>query len=338
MPHELAVIPEVRAPQPPALLSNTGIQLPGLFSRDAGAARRVLEFFTANIRNPHTRKAYGKAAGEFAAWCEAHGITELRAVQPVHIAAYIEELQHRISAPSIKQQLAGIRMLFDWLVIGQIVPMNPASAVRGPKHSVKKGKTPVLAADEARTLLDSIDIASIVGLRDRALIALMTYTFARVGAAAGKMRVEDVYVQARRTWVRLHEKGGKRHEMPCHHKLEAYLHDYIEALAAKERGGAVDPKGFLFRTTEGQSGVLTDRPMSQADVYRMVRRRAVAAGIATKIGCHSFRATGITEYLRNGGKLEVAQQMANHESARTTGLYDRRNDQVSLDEVERILI
>jgi site-specific recombinase XerD len=310
--------------------------LPALFSPDAGTARRVLEFFTVNIRNPHTRKAYGKAAGEFAAWCETRGISHLRDVQPVHVAAYVEELLQRIAAPSVKLQLAGIRMLFDWLVVGQVMPMNPASAVRGPKHSVKKGKTPVLTADEARELLDAIDTSTIVGLRDRALIALMTFTFARVGAAAGKMRVEDVYVQGRRTWVRLHEKGGKRHEMPCHHKLEADLHSYMEALrtAADAKGTVVDPKAWLFSTTEGQSGALTGRPMSQPDVYRMISRRAADAGIQTKISCHTFRATGITEYLRNGGKLEVAQQMANHESARTTGLYDRRNDQVSLDEVE----
>jgi site-specific recombinase XerD len=80
------------------------------------------------------------------------------------------------------------------------------------------------------------------------------------------------------------------------------------------------------------------QPMRQADVYRMIQRRAENAGIRTKIGCDSFRATGITEYLRNGGKLEIVQKMANHEFVRTTGLYDRRQDQVSLDEVERILI
>ena len=342
------LLPESNAlPQPDAIAGNggtvqtsPGLTLPALFAPDPSTARRVLEFFTVNIRNPHTRKAYGKAAGEFAAWCESHGIEHLRDVQPMHVAAYIEELQQRIAAPSVKLQLAGIRMLFDWLVVGQVMPMNPASAVRGPKHSVKKGKTPVLTADEARELLDAIDTSTIVGLRDRALISLMTFTFARVGAAAGKMHVEDVYVQGRRTWVRLHEKGGKRHEMPCHHKLVDDLHNYIDALhaAAQKHGATVDPKALLFSTTEGQSGALTGRPMSQPDVYRMIRRRAADAGIRTKISCHTFRATGITEYLRNGGKLEVAQQMANHESARTTGLYDRRNDQVSLDEVERILI
>jgi len=121
--------------------------------------------------------------------------------------------------------------------------------------------------------------------------------------------------------------------MPCHHNLDKYLQAYVEGAQL-----AGDGKGWLFRTAIGHTGLLSKRPMSQADVYRMIRRRAEQAGIRTKIGCHTFRATGITEYLRNGGKLEIAQQMANHESARTTGLYDRRNDQVSLDEVERILI
>ncbi len=250
----------------------------------------------------------------------------------MHIAAYVEGLQREIAAPSVKLRLAAIRMLFDWLVVGQVMPVNPASSVRGPKHVVKKGKTPVLSVDEARALLDVIDTGSMVGLRDRALIGLMVYTFARVGAAI-KMRVKDVYVQGRRTWVRLHEKGGKRHEMPCHHNLDEYLQAYIEGAQI-----GADAKGYLFRTALGRTRQLSERPMYQVDVYRMIRRRAQDAEVHTKIGCHSFRATGITEYLRNGGKLEVAQQMANHESARTTGLYDRRNDQVSLDEVERILI
>lgn len=312
-------------------VGGTSAALPALFAPSPAAGKRYVEFFTANIRNSNTRKAYARAAVDFAAWCDQAGLTELRDIEPVHVAAYVETLQLRLSAPSVKLHLAGIRMLFDWLVIGQVIAMNPASSVRGPKHSVKKGKTPVLGADEARAMLDAIDISTQIGLRDRALIGLMVYTFARVGAAI-KMRVEDVYVQSRRTWVRLHEKGGKQHEMPCHHNLDTYLHAYLEGAVL------VDAKGYLFRPAITRTGKLSDRPMSQADVYRMIGRRALAAGVGTKIGCHSFRATGITEYLKNGGKLEVAQQMANHESARTTGLYDRRNDQVSLDEVERIII
>ena len=143
----------------------------------------------------------------------------------------------------------------------------------------------------------------------------------------------DVSVQGSRTRVQLHEMGGKVHEMPCHHNLDEYVHAYLQTVALED-----DSKGFLFRSAKGRGGALSANPMSQADVYRMIGRRAAAASVDTRIGCHSFRATGITEYLRNGGKLEVAQQMANHESARTTGLYDRRQAQVSLDEVEGILI
>lgn len=160
----------------------------------------------------------------------------------------------------------------------------------------------------------------------------MVYTFARVGAAT-VMRVEDYYPQGKRWWVRLHEKGGKEHEMPAHHKLEEYLDSYIEAAEiGKER------KGYLFRTGRGRSGRLSDRPMRQSDVHRMIRREAAAADIQTPVGCHSFRATGITTYLQGGGTLEKAQVMANHASAKTTRLYDRRQDEVSLDEVERIVI
>ena len=106
--------------------------------------------------------------------------------------------------------------------------------------------------------------------------------------------------------------------MPCHHNLDEYLRAYLDqALQGADR------KGFLFRSAKGRAGVLSDNPMSQADVYRMIGRRAAAASVATRLGCHSFRATGITEYLRNGGKLEVAPQIADPESARTAGLYDR---------------
>jgi integrase len=197
---------------------------------------------------------------------------------------------------------------------------------------VKRGKTPVLAPEEARRLLDSIDVATPSGLRDRALIALMVFSFARIGAAL-KMRVEDAYVQNRRLWVRLHDKGGKRHEMPCHHSLEAYLHAYIDGCGLGD-----ESKGSLFRTIGRGTGRLSKPPLPLANAFQMVRRRAIAADIGTALGNHSFRATGITAYLKNGGTLEKAVAMANHTSTRTTQLYDRRSDEISLDDVERVLI
>lgn len=296
------------------------------------AAYRFLEFFAAQIRNPHTRRAYARAVAEFCAWLDGYGLPSITAVGSIHVAAYIEELGRVRSPPTVKQRLAAIRMLFDWLATGGVLPFNPATAVRGPTHVVKRGKTPVLAADEARALLDTIDLTTPIGLRDRALIGLMVYTFARIGAATA-MRVEDVYVQNRRLWVRLHEKGGKAVELPCHHNLEAYLHAYLDGT-----GIAADGDGALFRTIGRGTGVLTRTALPTANAYAMVRRRAKAAGIATQIGNHTFRATGITAYLRNGGTLERAAAIANHASTRTTQLYDRRADEVNLDEIERILI
>jgi site-specific recombinase XerD len=297
-----------------------------------GAQIRFLEFFAASIRNAHTRRAYAGAVGEFLAWCESKGVASIAAVQPLHVAAYIEALSKARSAPTAKQRLAAIRRLFDWLVVGQVMPHNPAASVRGPSHIVKRGKTPVLAPEEARQLLDSIDATTPAGLRDRALIGLMVFSFARIGAAVG-MRVEDAYTQNRRLWLRLHEKGGKVHEMPCHHLLEDYLHAYIDGC-----GLAEDPKGPLFRTIGRGTGKLTRTPLPQANAHAMICRRAASAGIETTIGNHTFRATGITAYLKNGGQLETAAAMANHASTRTTQLYDRRADQVSLDEIERVRI
>lgn len=324
------------APVPTATgirLAPVATVLPALVDASGEHARiRFLEFFAACIRNPHTRRAYARAAAEFLAWCQGRGVGSLGQVQPMHVAGWIEYEMREVSAPSVKQRLAAVRHLFDWLVTGHIVQVNPAASVRGPRHVVRSGKTPVLEPAEARRLLDAIDASTPVGLRDRALISLMVYSFARVGAALA-MRVQDVYTQNRRLWVRLHEKGGKEHAMPAHHNLEHALAAYIDGA-----GLAGDPKGPLFRTVGRGTGELTRTPLPQANAHAMIRRRAAAAGIKTRIGNHSFRATGITAYLKNGGTLEKAAAMANHASTRTTQLYDRRRDEMSLDEVERIAI
>jgi site-specific recombinase XerD len=301
-----------------------------LFAPTPKAAKRVLEFFTAQVNNAHTRRAYLNATRRFSTWCEDHGLNELSAVQPFHVAAFVRQLQDEVSPPTVKQTLAALRMLFDWLVTGHIIEVNPAHAVRGPKYVVKKGKTPVLDASEARALLNAIPTDTLTGLRDRALIGVMVYTFARVNAVIG-MQVKDYFSQGRRGWVRLHEKVGQEHEVPCHHTLEKILDDYIEAA-----GIAGDPNGSLFRSTGRKTGEA--RPLWQQDVYRMIQRRAAGADIATRIGAHTFRATGITAYLKNKGTLEHAQTIANHASPRTTKLYDRRSDEISLDEVEKIAI
>ncbi len=293
------------------------------------ASWRFVEFFTANIRNKNTRAAYAKAVGQFFVWCDQRSVRDLAQLNPVIISGYIEN--HPGSPPTVKQHLAAIRMLFDWLVIGQVVPMNPAASVRGPKYVVKRGKTPVLQAEEARQLLDSISTETTIGLRDRAIIAVMVFSFARISAVVG-MKMEDYYQNGKRWWIRLHEKGGKRHEVPCHHLLEEYLDAYIAKAGIGEEN-----KGPVFRTAD-RHRQLSLIQMSRVDALQMVKRRARDAGLPSSTCCHTFRATGITAFLENGGTIEKAQAIAAHESPRTTKLYDRTGDEITLDEVERIII
>ena len=290
---------------------------------DAGpaAVERFLEFFAAAIANDRTRAAYGQAAGQFLAWCGARGLG-LRAIAPLHVAAYIRT--HPGSVPTVKQHLAAIRALCDWLVVHQVLPVNPAAAVRGPKHVVTKGATPVLTPAEARALLDRIDTGTRVGLRDRALLSVMVYSFARVSAAVG-MRRQDYFRQGTRGWLRLHEKGGKRHDVPAHHRAEEAVEAYLAA------GGVEDAKAPLFQSVD-RAGRLSGRPLGRRAVLAMIKRRASAAGLPASTCCHTFRATGITAYLSNGGTLEHAQRIAGHASPKTTKLYDRTADTITLDE------
>lgn len=325
--------------------------VPALFGR-AGekAAQRLLEFFTAEIRNPNTRASYARAVSRFCDWCEARGL-RLEDLRPVHAAAYVEELGttedeggNVLSKPTVKQHLAALRMLGNYLVTGHVIETNAFAPVRGPRWVVKKGKTPVLTAEEMRQLLDGINRKvdeggrivgkelhefSVAELRDRALIAVMVFSFARVSAALG-MNVGDYQRQGNRFTLRLHEKGGKEHQVPCHHVAREYLDAYL-AVA----GIAGDPRSPLFRTLDRRGRLTADR-LDRREALAMVKRRSVAAGLGGAVCNHSFRATGITVYLQNDGTIEKAQQIAAHESPRTTKLYDRTQDEVGQDEVERI--
>ncbi|MEA3641545.1 MAG: tyrosine-type recombinase/integrase [Lamprobacter sp.] len=308
--------------------------LPSLIVRASGdAKRRYLEFFAAQIRNRNTREAYIRAVRDFLGWVETDaGIADLLDIEPLHVAAWIELRTRTYEAQSVKQKLSALRHLFDWLVTGHVLSTNPASFVRGPKFSYTQGKTPILTPTEARQLLRSIPTETLVGLRDRALIGLMVYTFARISAAL-TMNVKDVYRKQETLWVRLHEKGGKRHEMPCQHNLKEWMLEYIEAADLAE-----DANGPLFRSVDRKTKQLGANRLDRQRAWAMVKRRALQAGLETTGICnHTFRGTGITAYLENPeAKLEHAQQMAAHSDPKTTRLYDRRSDKVSLDEVERI--
>src|SRR3954453_16282081 len=270
--------------QVPAIVGPAAIAFPVpaiVAAQGDRASERFFTFFTDTLRNKNTRMAYYRNACRFMAWSEGRGLG-LSTIKSYHVSAYIEELGQTHEPPSVKQHLATIRMLFDWLIVGQVVEVNPAQAVRGPKHVVKKGKTPVLNEDEARDLLQSIDVSNLVGLRDRALIAVCLYSFARIEAALG-MTVSDYFPQGKRWWFRLHEKGGKHHDMPAHHKAEEFVDAYIEAAGLREQKNVP-----LFRSAIGKSKQLSEKRMSRHAALKMVQRRARRAGILTAVCCHSF--------------------------------------------------
>ena len=290
------------------------------------ARERFFEFFAAQIRNRNTRAAYLQAAQQFFGWCEEHRL-QLGHIRPLHVAAYIEAKQRDLSPPSVKQHLAGLRMLFNWLVLGQVIPTNPALFVKGPKFSRQTGITPILEPGQMRDLLDSIETGSVKGLRDRAAIAVMAYTFARVSAIVSLIR-EDYRLMGKRAQLRLQEKGGKEKLVWLHHEAEEFLDRYLEAVQIR------DPKAPLFQTLDRRHR-LTGQGIGRRDLLRVVKQRCAAAGLPDTICNHTFRGTGITVFLQNGGSLEAAQDLANHSDPRTTKLYDRRKDLATLSEIER---
>jgi site-specific recombinase XerD len=295
------------------------------------AAYRFVRFFVETIRNQNTRHAYARAVRDFFAWCDAKGLS-LSEIEPIGVSAYVEQLTAEREPATVKQHLAAIRMLFDWLVTGGIVPFNPASSVRGPRMSYRRGKTPILDAEECRQLIDSIDVATIAGMRDRALIGCLVYSFARVSAAIGMDR-GDYRTQGKKTTFRLHEKGGKFNEVPAHHIAEQYMDEYLAA--ARIIHSHKDTP--LFRSLNRRRRI-TDRRLDRREALDIIKRRARRAGLPSDICCHTFRGTGITNYLENGGDRSKAAQIAGHASERTTSLYDRRNQEVERSEIERVRI
>ena len=296
------------------------------------ASERVIEFFTAEIRNENTRKAYARAVRRFFRWADGHGLN-LSGIEPVHVAAYVEE-DDRAPA-TVKQNLAALRRLFDFLVTGQVLSSNPAEPVRSPSLQTDGGKTPALTAEEARELLDSIveQKKELPQLRDRAIIGVMTYTFARVSAVCG-LDVGDYFRAGRRWKIRLHEKGGQRRTVPVHHKAKEYLDAYIEEAGIREERDTP-----LFQSLKGRTGELTGKRLLADNALQMVKRRAEEAGFdPAQVTCHTFRATGITTFLENGGDLETAQHVAGHASANTTRIYDHRDQNVAQEEIERVRI
>lgn len=303
------------------------------------AASRYFEFFTVTIRNDHTRENYHRACRAFFDWAEARGLT-LPAIRPIHVAAYVEsrakseEKGWRLSATSMKQHSSALRMMFSYFTEKGVLTYNPAREVRTEKVRRSVGATPAYEPEDVAILLASFDTSTVVGLRDRALTAAMAFGFSRISALV-EMTVRDYRQQGRRAYLRTRGKGGVEVDIPVHHELAEALDAYITAAGiAEEKGGP------LFRSSRGRTGKLTERAMNRVDAWKMVQRRLISAGLAERagegFGCHSFRAACGTNFLTNGGELEVCQMLMGHADSRTTKLYDRRALRATLADIERI--
>ena len=322
-PHEDTVL--VHAP------GGVSMRLPPVLV-DAGdlAARLTLEFFTARVPNPNTRKAYGRAVWRFCAWCEARRVA-LAALTPPSVAAYLEGLQETLSPTSIKLTASALRHWLDFLTERGALPSNPALSVRTPRLVVSEGKTPVLERAEAKKLLASLGGSTLLELRDRAAIAVMLYNWLRVEALCS-MRLGDFVDHAAGAYLVAHEKGGKARKLPAHHVVVDALRAYLDAGGLLE----ADKKAPLFQSAPARSGTLSGQRLHQNDMRAMVKRRCADAGLPADIGCHSLRATGITTHQENGGRIEDAARLAGHADVRTTALYDRSKKKLDRSEVERV--
>ena len=317
-------------PSLPALLETPGHLTPANdIHRRKSPQEAIEEFFSARISNPNTRESYLRDAKRFAAWINARGVT-LDAITAVEVASYRDQLTKAgMSAATVKRHLSALRMLFSHMVATGAMSYNPAREVKTPPVRRTEGKTPALDPQQMRQLFESIGDEKLIDLRDKALIGVMAYTFARVSAAA-QLTAADYIDLGRRTFIRLREKGGVEREIPCHPQLQDYLDAWIKASAI---AGAAP----LFQTFTGQAhDQLSGRAMGRQEVLQMVKRRLERASLPSLFSNHSFRATGITTFLENGGLLETAQNIAGHADSRTTKGYDRRATRLELAEIVRV--
>lgn len=306
--------------------------IPSLVTTEGNNARFAWEeFFYATIRSEHTRRAYFRSVVKFLAWCSSKAI-ELPRIAPADVGIYIDALPLAIS--SKKQVLAGLRHFFDCLVRRHVMILNPALSVRGERYAVLEGKTPEISIKQARQLLHSIDISSPVGLRDKAVICILIYTAARVGAVS-KLRVKDFYDAGDQHYLHFMDKGGKSRHIPIRHDLQTLLFRYLQTIDVQSRGNELRP---LFCTCSRRSKENSSNAMSAGDIGRMVKRRMALCGLPRRLSPHSFRVTTITDLLEQGVPLEDVQNLAGHADPRTTRLYDRRNKAITRNIVERISI
>ena len=308
-----------------------GKSLPAIVLHAGKAAETAWDdFFQGKLANRHTRVAYTLAVRRFLAWAEGEG-RELHQITAGDVGRYLE--QHPGSLPTKKQHIAALRRFFNILVERHLVLLNPALVAETERYQVLEGKTPKITVEHARELLASIDVSNVVELRDRAVIGTLIYTAARAGAV-GRLRLRDFSDAGEQYTFRFMDKRGKSREIPVRHDLEGWIKDYIAAAELDE-----EPKESpLFRTAVRNEKRLTTRAMNGQDICYMMKRRLDRAGLPDLLSPHSFRVATATDLLKQGVPVEDVQYLLGHSDPRTTRLYDRREQKVTRNLVERISI
>ena len=300
-----------------------------VLEKTSNAGFAAEEFFKASINNEHTRRAYGRIVDRFLVWCDERGLA-LHNVTPGLAGEYMASIEG--SAPTKNQALAALRRFYDALVQRHAAPLNSFATVRGVKHSVTEGKTAEISIEQARKLFRSIDVSSPMGLRDRAILGVLAYTGARVGAVA-KLRLSDYRDTGEQRTLRFREKGGKDREIPVRHDLEGWINEYVAAAGIAEDVRSAP----LFRAADKTKRLIKD-DYGAHSIRQMMKHRLSDAGLPELFSPHSFRVTVVTDLLNQNVPLEDVQYLAGHSSPTTTRVYDRRRRKVTRNIVERISI
>ena len=296
-------------------------------SKRAKVSETLLNILEGRVRNSNTRKAYKAAWRSFFAFCSEYKL-ELDRAKPYHVGMWLK--RHPGSVATQRQHLAAVRLLFDHLLEKGVVDNNPAARAKAPRLERESAHTPIFEQNEIKTFLDAIKVDSLIDKRDKALFSTLAYSWARVSAAVG-LKVEDYYERNGERWLRLHEKRGKIHEVPVHSKAREAIDQW---LLASDLG--CNPSAPLFPAFGKNKKTPELRHMDRTSVWKLVQARARASGLEKRVCCHSFRATGITEYMSAGGSLDIAQRIAGHSQLSTTKIYDRSRDRLTMDEIEKI--
>ncbi|PHR62216.1 MAG: hypothetical protein COA43_00830 [Robiginitomaculum sp.] len=293
--------------------------------------------FFASIHNEKTEESYSRALINFFRYLKRKSITDLNTVDAPRMALYLKALKRRknkkgkpIALATIAIEISAIRMFFKSCVNNGALVASPAAEIHPPKLRRTTGATPVIVPEMVRLILNTIPDKTQANYRDKALIAIMTFTFYRISATLS-MQVKDYYLIGDERWVKAKEKGSKIHKMPVHPDLREIMDQYIvEADLEGKR------EALLFPSSHGKSGRLNGKPYSRTAAWKMVNRHARRAGYHDEIGNHSFRASGITQYMNMGGSLKQARKLAGHSHISTTMLYDRSEDLEKSKEIARL--